>query len=188
MRSSSCPDGRCTLRNTSPLPSSTSGDGATFAPTPRYSASTKPEARPAPAWTKTSIPAATIFSTVAGTAATLLSPAAVSLRTATFMPLPAADVDLQLVDQPLLLVQHEADHVAHGDDADIFALVGDEQMAGEVHAHQVGALRLGRAGRDAGEIAAHRRLDGAVAAAPFRQHVVGEVSLGHQPHDLTALL
>src|SRR3989454_8042648 len=79
-------------------------------------------------------------------------------------PLPPGDVDLQLVDQPLLLFEHETDHVAHGDDADDSALVGDEQMAGEVHAHQVSALSFRCAGRDGGQIPSHRVCDALLAA------------------------
>src|SRR5207253_10424897 len=102
--------------------------------------------------------------------------------------LPPGDVDLQLVDPPLLLFEHETDHVAHGDDADDPALVGDEQMAGEVHAHQVSALSFRCAGRDGGQVPSHRVCDALLAAAAFGEHVVDEIALGHHADDPAALL
>src|SRR6266850_2495305 len=193
MRSTSCADGRWTLSTTSPSESVDPGRASTFAPAPRYSASGKPDATPAPASTSTSIPAPTIFSTVAGTAATRLSPSTLSFRTATLMrpgarPLAAGDVDLQLVDQPLLLVQHQLNHVAHGDDADHRAFLPDQQVAREVDAHQVRALGLGGGGGDEGEVAAHRFPDRLIALAAARQHVVDELSLCHQTDGLAAVL
>src|SRR3954462_4513762 len=117
-RSNSSARGFWTLSTTPAPASAPSGDGSTRAPASRYSPSWKPEASPASDSRQTSIPALTIFSTVAGTAATLFSPSASSFKTASFIrrdpPCSAAgDVDVQLVDEKLLLVEHEDDHVAH---------------------------------------------------------------------------
>src|SRR5882762_5405930 len=193
MRSTSCADGRWTLSTTSPSESVDSGRASTFAPAPRYSASGKPEATPAPASTSTSIPAPTIFSTVAGTAATRFSPSTLSFRTATLIgpgarPLAAGNVDLQLVDQPLLFVQHQLNHVAHGNDADHCLFLSHQQVAREVDAHQVRALGLGSGGGDEGEVAAHRFPDRLIARAAARQDVVDELALGHQTDGLAPLL
>src|SRR5213593_897831 len=147
MRSSSSPPGFCTLSTTSAPSSAPPGDGATAAPASRYSPSWKPEASPASDSKETSIPALTIFSTVAGTAATLFSPSASSLTTAAFIRRapccsPAGDVDVQLIDEELLLVEHEDDHVPHGDDAGDLAVLLDQRVAGVVVPHQVGAFAL----------------------------------------------
>src|SRR5215813_7936170 len=174
----------------SPPASSDSGRSAVLAPAESKSASANPEATPAPRSTSTVSPALTIFSTVAGTAATRRSPAALSFRTATFMaPLlsAAADVDLQLVDQPLLLVEHELDQVAHGDDADHRALLGDQEVPGEVHPHQVRALRLGAAEGNQRQNGPHRLGDRVFASPSAREHAVDQLALGHDPDGAASL-
>src|SRR5256885_14484078 len=70
--------------------------------------------------------------------------------------LSAVDVGLQLLDEELLVVEHQADDVAHGDDADHLAVVLDEEMAGEMVAHQVRAFRFGGAGGDERQGGGHR--------------------------------
>src|SRR5215470_11659789 len=152
-RSSSSGRGCWTLSQRSAPARAASAEGATCAPAPRYSPSWKPEASPASDSKETWIPALTIFSTVAGTAATRFSPSASSLRTAAFIRRarcrsPAGDVDVQLIDEELLLVEHEDDHVAHGDDPGDPTVLLDQQVARVVVPHQVRALALGGPGVD----------------------------------------
>src|SRR6266581_5242644 len=193
MRSSSSPRGFWTLSTTSAPSSAACGDGSTRAPASRYSPSWKPEASPASDSRQTSIPALTIFSTVAGTAATRLSPSASSFKMAAFIsPQPprsaAGDVDVQLVDEELLLVEHEDDHVAHRDDAGDPAILLHQQVARVVIAHQGGALALRRGRVDAGEIAAHGLGDGRLAGPPADQAPEDQVALADEPDDAAALL
>src|SRR5258705_5791205 len=180
-RSSSFSDGRCTRTTRSPPASCSSGRSAVFAPAVSNSASANPEAIPAPRSTSTSRPAPASFPAVAGTAGPRLSPETLSFRTATFMALSSApaDVDLQLVDQPLLLVEHQLDQVAHGDDADDRALLLDQEVPREVDPHQVRALRLRAAGRDEREVGPHRLGDRVIAGRSARQHAVDQLALGH---------
>ena len=99
----------------------------------------------------------------------------------------AVDVALQLLDEELLVVEHELDDVAHGDDADHLALVLDEQVPGVLGAHQLGGLALAAVGPDAGQIRPHRLPDGhhpAVAAGQDSRH---HVALGDDADDAPSL-
>src|SRR6266545_3704378 len=87
------------------------------------------------------------------------------------------DVRLELLDEELLLVEHELDDVAHGDHADRLATLLDEQMAGGVVAHDRGALRLGRVHLDSRDAGAHRLADGTVRVAGAGEHGDDEVAL-----------
>src|SRR5216683_2209462 len=171
MRSSWSGRGLWTPSTSSAPARAASADGATRAPASRYSASWKPEARPASDSTETSIPAFTIFSTVAGTAATLFSPSASSLTTAAFIRRapcrsPAGDVDVQLIDEELLLVEHQADQVAHADQPDDHAASLDRDRPDLLLRHELRRLAAGRGGLEADDVPDHVPLDGGHARAP----------------------
>src|SRR5438105_6212179 len=192
-RSSSSGRGFWTLSQRFACARAASAEGATCAPASRSSPSWKPEASPASDSKETSIPALTIFSTVAGTAATLFSPSASSLTTAAFIRRapccsPAGDVDVQLIDEELLLVEHEDDHVPHGDDAGDLAVLLDQQVAGVAVAHQVGALALGGMSVDPGKVLAHRLADGHLARASGPEALEDQIALAHQADDRPASL
>src|SRR5229473_2043019 len=193
MRSSWSGRGLWTPSTSSAPARAASADGATRAPASRYSASWKPEARPASDSTETSIPAFTIFSTVAGTAATLFSPSASSLTTAAFIRRapcrsPAGDVDVQLIDEELLLVEHQDDHVAHGDDSGDPAVLLHQQVPGVLVPHQDRALALRGERVDPGEVGAHRLANGRVAGASAGEALADQVALADQPDDHAASL
>src|SRR5256885_3252501 len=101
--------------------------------------------------------------------------------------LSAVDVGLQLLDEELLVVEHQADDVAHGDDADHLAVVLDEEMAGEMVAHQVRASRFGGAGGDERQVGAHRLPDRHRPGISAGEHAGDEIALGDEPDDLPAL-
>src|SRR5947209_2454162 len=88
------------------------------------------------------------------------------------------DVRLELLDEELLVVEHEPDDVSHGNDAHHLAVVLHQEMAGEMIAHEVRALRLGGAGSDEREVGAHRLADRHRPGISLREHPGNEVALG----------
>src|SRR5437764_239066 len=101
--------------------------------------------------------------------------------------LSAVDVGLELLDEELLVVEHQADDVAHGDDADHRAVVLDEEMAGEMVAHQVGAFRLGGARGDERQIGPHRLPHGHRPGISPREDAGDEIALRDEADDPSAL-
>jgi len=91
----------------------------------------------------------------------------------------SVDIGLQLLDEDLLVVEHQLDDVAHGDDADHAPLlILDEKMAGVVGPHQLRRLRLAAVRPDAGQVGPHRFADGHRSVVAGRQHPRYQVALG----------